>query len=98
MIDPQEAKMQTRRKFIQIVPVAGAALLAGREVLAQPGGIAIQILDAKIRDMGIYLHNYKNATTAKADTLEKLAEELGLPVANFVKTVHEYNAAVQPGN
>lgn len=27
--------MQTRRKFIQIVPVAGAALLAGREVLAQ---------------------------------------------------------------
>ena len=70
----------------------------GREVLAQPGGIAIQILDAKIRDMGIYLHNYKNATTAKADTLEKLAEELGLPVANFMKTVHEFNAAVQPGN
>ena len=27
--------MQTRRKFIQIVPVAGAALLASREVLAQ---------------------------------------------------------------
>ena len=70
----------------------------GREVLAQPGGIAIQILDAKIREMGIYLHNYKNATTAKADTLEKLAEELGLPVANFMKTVREYNAAVQPGN
>jgi tricarballylate dehydrogenase len=61
----------------------------GREVLAQPGGIAIQILDAKIREMGIYLHNYKNATTAKADTLEKLAEDLGLPVANFMKTVRE---------
>ena len=27
--------MQTRRKFIQIVPVAGAALLAGREAFAQ---------------------------------------------------------------
>lgn len=26
--------MQTRRKFFQIVPVAGAALLAGREALA----------------------------------------------------------------
>lgn len=27
--------MQSRREFIRIVPVAGAALLAGREVLAQ---------------------------------------------------------------
>ncbi len=69
----------------------------GRELLAQPGSIAIQILDAKIRDMNLYLHNYRNATTAKADTLEKLAEELDLPVANFVKTVREFNAAVQPG-
>jgi tricarballylate dehydrogenase len=69
----------------------------GREILAQPGGIAIQILDAKIRDMNLYLPNYRKATTAKADTLEKLAAELDLPVANFVKTVREFNAAVQPG-
>lgn len=69
----------------------------GREVLAQPGGLAIQILDAKIREMNLYLPNYRKATTAKADTLEKLAEELGLPIANFVKTVREFNAAVQPG-
>ncbi len=34
-LTPKENAMQTRRKFIQIVPVAGAALLAGREVLAQ---------------------------------------------------------------
>jgi hypothetical protein len=34
-LNPKENSMQTRRKFIQIVPVAGAALLAGREVLAQ---------------------------------------------------------------
>jgi hypothetical protein len=27
--------MQSRRKFIQIVPVAGAALLAGRQAFAQ---------------------------------------------------------------
>ena len=31
----KETMMQTRRKFIQIVPVASAALLAGSEVLAQ---------------------------------------------------------------
>ena len=47
--------------------------------------------------MNLYLPNYRNATTAKADTLEKLAAELDLPVANFVKTVREFNAAVQPG-
>jgi tricarballylate dehydrogenase len=69
----------------------------GREILAQPGGVAFQILDAKIRDMNLYLPNYRKATTAKADTLEKLADELGLPVANFVNTVREFNAAVQPG-
>jgi len=69
----------------------------GRELLAQPGGVAIQILDAKIREMNLYLPNYRKATTAKADTLEKLADELDLPVANFVKTVREFNAAVQPG-
>jgi High potential iron-sulfur protein len=34
-LNPKENSMHTRRKFIQIVPVAGAALLAGREVLAQ---------------------------------------------------------------
>lgn len=69
----------------------------GRELLAQPGGIAFQILDAKIREMDLYLPNYRKATTAKADTLEKLAEQLDLPVANFIKTVREFNAAVQPG-
>lgn len=69
----------------------------GRAILAQPGGVAFQILDAKIRKMNLYTSNYKKATTAKADTLEKLAEELDLPVENFVKTVREFNAAVQPG-
>ncbi|MGZ8154642.1 MAG: FAD-dependent tricarballylate dehydrogenase TcuA [Burkholderiales bacterium] len=69
----------------------------GREVLAQPGGVAFQILDAKIREMNLYLPNYRKATTTKADTLEKLADELGLPVATFVQTVREFNAAVQPG-
>ena len=38
----------------------------GRELLAQPGGVAIQILDAKIREMNLYLPNYRKATTAKA--------------------------------
>jgi tricarballylate dehydrogenase len=47
--------------------------------------------------MNLYTSNYKKATTAQADTLEKLAAELDLPVETFVKTVREFNAAVQPG-
>ncbi len=70
----------------------------GRAILAQPGGVAFQILDAKIRKMDLYTSNYKKATTVKADTLEKLAEELELPAENFVKTVRAFNAAVQPGS
>ncbi|MGZ8212606.1 MAG: FAD-dependent tricarballylate dehydrogenase TcuA [Burkholderiales bacterium] len=70
----------------------------GRAILAQPGGVAYQILDAKIRKMNLYTSNYKKATTESADTLEKLAEKLELPVETFVKTVREFNAAVQPGH
>ena len=69
----------------------------GRAVMAQPGGVAFQIMDAKFRAMDIYPATYSTATTAKADTLEKLAEELGINVPSFVKTVPALNAAIQPG-
>ncbi len=70
----------------------------GRAVLAQPGGIAFQIMDAKVRKMGLYSANYSKATHTQADTLEKLAHELGINAANFEKTVRNFNAAIQPGN
>jgi tricarballylate dehydrogenase len=69
----------------------------GRAILAQPGGIAFQILDAKIRKMNLYTPNYATATAARADTLEQLAQELDLNVEKFVSTVRSFNAAVQPG-
>ncbi|MBI2223851.1 MAG: FAD-dependent tricarballylate dehydrogenase TcuA [Betaproteobacteria bacterium] len=69
----------------------------GRSILFQPGGIAFQILDAKIRKMNLYTPNYEKATAAKASTLEKLAEELELDAAKLVTTIREFNAAVQPG-
>ena len=47
--------------------------------------------------MNLYTPNYDKATTAKASTLEKLAEELDLDAAKLVKTVREFNAAVQHG-
>ena len=69
----------------------------GRAILAQPGGVAFQILDAKARRMDLYPTNYSTATSAQADTLEKLAAEIGINAASFVKTVREFNAAIQPG-
>jgi tricarballylate dehydrogenase len=69
----------------------------GRAILTQPGGVAFQILDSKARKLDIYPSNYEHATTAKADTLEKLAEELDINAENLVKTVRAFNAAIQPG-
>ncbi len=69
----------------------------GGAILRQPGGMAFQIMDAKIRKRDMYFASYERATTAKADSLEKLAAELDINAANLAKTVREFNAAVQPG-
>jgi tricarballylate dehydrogenase len=69
----------------------------GRAILAQPGGVAYQILDAKARKMDLYPANYETATSARAGTLEELAAEIGINVQNFMRTVLEFNAAIQPG-
>ncbi len=70
----------------------------GRAILAQPGGVAFQILDAKARKMNLYPSNYAQATGAKSDTLEGLAKELDINIENFIHTVQEFNAAIQPGD
>lgn len=67
----------------------------GRAMLSQPQGVAFQIMDNKIAPL---LHRYVNPTGAKADTLEKLAQMLGLDPVALVRTVQEYNQAVQPGD
>ena len=66
----------------------------GRAILAQPGGVAFQILDAKARKLDLYPTNYEQATTASADTLEKLAEELDINRAEL----HQDRARVQRGD
>ena len=48
--------------------------------------------------MGLYTHNYEKSGHAKADTLAKLAVELGIDAGRFENTVRTYNAAVQPGD
>lgn len=66
----------------------------GRDIMAQPSGVAFQIMDAKTQPL---LHKYGSATGASADTLEELAQALGLEPGPFVHTVQEFNKAVQPG-
>jgi tricarballylate dehydrogenase len=69
----------------------------GRSILAQPGGIAFQIMDAKVRRLGLYPPGYDRATGARADTLEGLADQLAIDASGLVATVQEFNASV-PGD
>ncbi len=70
----------------------------GRAILAQPGGIAFEVFDAKARKHNLVPEeNYQNATGGISDTLEGLAEVLDIDAATFVETVKRFNAAIQPG-
>ena len=66
----------------------------GRLVAQQPGQIAYSIIDAKA--VGRFMPPVFKG--AKADTIEELAEQLGLDPAAFSKTVATFNAACDPKN
>src|SRR5262245_34737309 len=67
----------------------------GREILAQPGGIAFQLFDAKTRPL-LRREEYDSQpiTAATADTLDELAKRLGIDVGGLRSTVDEFNAAI----
>ncbi len=66
----------------------------GRLVALQPGQVAHSIIDAKA--VGRFMPPVFSG--ARADTLEALALQLGLPVEPFVQTVRAFNAACRPGS
>ncbi len=70
----------------------------GREVLRQPRSLAFQIFDEKTRELLRDEYRMARATKAIAETIEELAEGLGLDPKALARTVAEYNAAVQPGD
>ena len=70
----------------------------GREVLKQPGQIAFQVFDAQVRPLLRKEYNLEEATFYKADHLEELAEFMSVDKEQFLKTISEYNAAVQEGD
>jgi tricarballylate dehydrogenase len=68
----------------------------GREILAQPGGVAFQVFDARTRPL-LRAEEYDTAlvTGARADSLEDLAGALGIDAAALGETVAAFNAAVR---
>ena len=67
----------------------------GRDILFQPGAVAYQVFDATLRPM-LRSEEYEmpGVSVATADSLEELAETLGIEVEPFVRTVEEFNAAI----
>jgi tricarballylate dehydrogenase len=67
----------------------------GREVLAQPGLRAWQVFDQQVTHLLRDEYRIKQVTKVKGDTLEELARKMvGIDAEAFLRTVHEYNAAV----
>ncbi len=67
----------------------------GRIILMQPGDIAFQIFDAKATPLLISC--YGNAVPTEAGSIEELAQELDTDPVKLIKTVKEFNEAVQDG-
>lgn len=67
----------------------------GREVLKQPGRIAFQVFDQQVADLLKQPYWLPQVSRETAHSLEELAGKLGIPVEGFVRTVREFNAAVQ---
>lgn len=66
----------------------------GRSILEQPGGKAFQIIDAKVRNLGLVPPVYRTATGSTSDNLADLAKQIGVDPASLEATVAEFNAAV----
>ena len=67
----------------------------GGEVLKQPGQFAWQVFDSKVTKLLRSEYRIKFVTKASANSIEELAPKLeGVDPEQFVKTVREYNAAV----
>ncbi|MFC7391715.1 FAD-dependent tricarballylate dehydrogenase TcuA [Scopulibacillus cellulosilyticus] len=69
----------------------------GREILKQPGHIAYQIYDSQVRPMLRKEYDLEEATCYNANSLEELADLIPVNKVKFLKTIKEYNNAVQEG-
>jgi tricarballylate dehydrogenase len=70
----------------------------GREILFQPQRAAFQIFDEKTRHLLRDEYCIPQVSMVKADTIQELADGLGIDRDGLVHTISEFNAAVQPGD
>lgn len=68
----------------------------GREILNQPQRAAFQIFDSKVIPLLRDEYRIREVTKAETSTIEELARKLEIDVNGLVRTVREFNAAVQP--
>src|SRR5437588_7902726 len=68
----------------------------GRVILEQPGQVAWQIFDQKVKHLQRDEYRIRQVTKVTADTIEELAKKLdGVNAEQFVRTIAEWNAAVR---
>lgn len=69
----------------------------GKEILKQPGSVAYQIYDAKLRPMlRTEEYDMPDISVETADTIEQLAEKIGVNPEALAETIREYNEAINP--
>ena len=74
--------------------LVGYGLARAIDVMNQPGGKSYMIFDQELKDFSFRLGKHADAgLIEKADTLEELAEKLGIDPDGLVKTIEEYNKA-----
>lgn len=67
----------------------------GREILKQPGSIAYQLFDATLRPMlRTEEYDMPGVSEYSADTIEELAEKIGVDPQALAATVQNYNASI----
>ncbi len=67
----------------------------GKVILEQPDGVAFQIFDDALRPLlRSDEYDMPGASTEKADSIEALAQKLGIDVHNFVATIRSFNGSV----
>ena len=69
----------------------------GREILRQPNRCAFQLFDSKSIPMLRDEYRHRDATKARANTIEELADQLTIDPKQLKYTIDEYNEHVQEG-
>ena len=70
----------------------------GREILFQPQRAAFQIFDQTTKHLLRDEYHIPQVSKVESDTIEGLADGLGVVREGLVRTVRGFNAAVQPGD